>query len=96
MLYTIVSFRIINDKYSKSKVRNNIAHNLISITEDDIIYNVGLSSDRILYKCDELFQLIFKNDLSPADIGEDGRLKFDYNCIINKDIETLLIDPLEK
>ena len=106
--YLLIIFKYYNNNYLsiynlfkefrdiESKVRNNIAHNLISITEDDIIYNVGLSSDRILYKCDELFQLIFKNDLSPAEIGEDGRLKFDYNCIINKDIETLLIDPLEK
>ena len=63
----------------------------------DIINKVDLiSSEMILHKCDELFRLIFVNELSKNDIGYDGKLKFDYNCIINKDIEKLSKEPLEK
>ncbi|WP_297277686.1 hypothetical protein [uncultured Brachyspira sp.] len=107
--YLLIIFKYYNTNYLniynlfcefrdiESKIRNDIAHNLISITEDDIINKVDLiSSEMILHKCDELFRLIFVNELSKNDIGYDGKLKFDYNCIINKDIEKLSKEPLEK
>ncbi|WP_028330916.1 hypothetical protein [Brachyspira alvinipulli] len=90
-------YRLFEDFRSiEHKVRHEVAHKLVNIDEDDIIRSVGLSSDMILDKCDELFRLIFVNELSDNDIGYDGKLKFDYNCIINKDIEKLSEEPLEK
>ena len=90
-------YRLFEDfRAIEHKVRHEVAHKLVNIDEDDIIRSVGLSSDMILDKCDELFRLIFADKLSENYIGDDGKLKFDYNCIINKDIEKLSKEPLEK
>ena len=90
-------YRLFEDfRAIEHKVRHEVAHKLVNIDEDDIIRSVGLSSDMILDKCDELFRFIFADKLSENYIGDDGKLKFDYNCIINKDIEKLSKEPLEK
>lgn len=73
----------------EKNLRNKIMHNLEVIDENYIKNTLSLSSNLILYKCEELLMIIFKNEITSDYLDQYEKIKFDYD-LINDDIKAIL------